>query len=142
MGDIDLDPASSELANQIVDAAEYYTKDDDGLQHNWYGRVWLNPPYAQPLVSQFCETVVQEYKDGNISQACVLTNNATETSFGQRLLSECSAVCFPSGRIRFIDKNGNPSGAPLQGQMVVYLGKSVSAFHAEFEQFGIVVSNE
>ena len=47
MGGIDLDPATSALANQTVRAARIFTREDDGLAHDWQGRVWLNPPYWQ-----------------------------------------------------------------------------------------------
>ena len=51
MGEIDLDPASSELAQETVRASSYYTKDDDGLVSEWSGRVWLNPPYSHAQTS-------------------------------------------------------------------------------------------
>jgi hypothetical protein len=41
--------------------------------------------------------------------------------------------------VRFIDENGEASGAPLQGQVVVYIGGKVQAFTAEFSQFGVVL---
>ena|SRR5665647_815629 len=45
MGEIDLDPASTEIANSVVLAKQIYTSADDGLNKNWSGKVWLNPPY-------------------------------------------------------------------------------------------------
>ena len=47
MGEIDLDPASSTFANHIVRAKMYYAIEDNGLEQNWKGRVWLNPPYGK-----------------------------------------------------------------------------------------------
>src|SRR3990167_189333 len=46
MGSIDLDPASSAKANEIVQANKYYSKDDNGLTQEWAGNIWLNPPYS------------------------------------------------------------------------------------------------
>ena len=79
MGGIDLDPASSDEANGIVKAAMYYTEETDGLAWDWDGRVWMNPPYAQPLISHFCEKLTIDLDMGFITEAITLTNNATET---------------------------------------------------------------
>lgn len=139
MGSIDTDPASNPQAQEWIKAGTYYTKDDSGLDKDWHGSVWMNPPYAQPLIGQFCTKVCDEYQTGNVNQAVVLVNNGTETKWGQRLLAAASAVCFPSGRIKFIDQNGQPSGAPLQGQMFVYLGDNPDGFAEHFGQFGSVL---
>jgi len=37
MGGIDLDPASSAKANEIVQAKQYYTASDNGLAYDWFG---------------------------------------------------------------------------------------------------------
>lgn len=45
MDGIDLDVASSAVANQYVNAKHYLTPKDDGLNgHEWYGKVYLFPP--------------------------------------------------------------------------------------------------
>ena len=139
MGRIDLDPASSAKANETVGAAKFYTAEDDGLNQTWNGRVWLNPPYAQPLCSRFAEAVAEKYERGEIAVACVLVNNATETTWFQRMLGVSSAVCFPRGRVRFLDPGGKPSGAPLQGQAVIYIGKEPERFRASFDGFGTIL---
>ncbi len=138
MGGIDTDPASSEVANCTVRAARIFTQDDDGRTQTWTGRVWMNPPYAQPLIADFAEAVASKYETGEIEQACVLVNNGTETQWFQRMLSAASAVCFPKSRIRFLDPDGNP-GAPLQGQALIYLGANVGAFVDAFKAEGEVL---
>ena len=137
MGKIDCDPASSELANKTVGASVFYTKEQDGLSHVWEGMVWLNPPYAQPLIAQFAEAVSSKYESGEIDSAIVLVNNATETAWFQRMASVATAICLPRGRIRFLDVNGNP-GAPLQGQAILYFGVIPDAFVVEFASYGSV----
>lgn len=139
MGGIDTDPASSEVANKTVGAGTFYTSETNGLMNPWAGNVWMNPPYAQPLITEFSDAIASKYQSGEIKQACVLVNNATETQWFQRMLSAADAVCFPKSRIKFIDPQGNPSGAPLQGQAIIYFGKEVSAFASAFASEGSVM---
>lgn len=135
MGSIDTDPASSQIANATVQALQFYTKDDDGLTKEWRGNIWMNPPYAQPLISQFSQAISKKFTDGEVSQAIVLVNNATETAWFQLMAEYASAVCFPKSRIRFLDPNGKP-GAPLQGQAVLYFGEHSQVFYNEFKKYG------
>lgn len=140
MGAIDLDPASCDLANENVQAAQFFSAEENGLEKEWAGNVWMNPPYAQPLIQQFCDKLIEEVATGHVTSACVLVNNGTETAWGQALLKAASAVLFPSSRIRFIDKEGKPSGAPLQGQMIVYMGDKPDVFREAFCKFGVVLN--
>jgi len=139
MGCIDLDPASSDKANEIVKAARYYTVNNDGRRQPWRGNVWMNPPYAQPLIAEFCDLLLQKYQSGEVGQACVLVNNATETLFYQDMLKTCEAVCFIKGRVKFLDEQGMDSGAPLQGQTILYFGDHVVEFGIMFEPFGVIL---
>lgn len=133
MGDIDLDPASCALANKTVKAKKYYGKDEDGLVKPWHGNVWLNPPYAQPLINKFADKVCQREFD----QAIVLVNNATETKWFQALASQADAMCFPSTRIKFVGPEG-AVGQPLQGQAFLYYSADVSKYKYQFDLFKYV----
>lgn len=141
MGGIDLDPASSEIANRTVQASQIFTAETDGLAQKWpICRIWSNPPYASGLIGQFAGRLAQAARDG--SQVIVLVNNATETGWFQEMAGEAAAVCFPKTRIRFVDPQGNASGAPLQGQAIIYCGPNVESFKREFGGFGMVLTNE
>lgn len=135
MGGIDLDPASSTIANKTVQAETYYSKDDNGLKQGWGGRVWLNPPYSSDLIGPFIEHLACSIEAGDVTEAVVLVNNATETAWFHRLISVASAIVFTRGRVRFLDPQGNP-GAPLQGQALVYSGAQPGRFMDEFGGFG------
>jgi len=138
LGEIDLDPASSEIANAIVQAKRFYTIVTDGLKHKWCGRVWMNPPYARSLIEPFTSKLVHHFQEGEVTEAIVLTNNATDTKWFQELVSVASAVCFVAGRVKYWGP-ANAINSPLQGQAITYLGPSREKFASVFQQFGLIL---
>ena len=132
MGGIDLDPASSDVAQETVKAKRYFTIEDDGLSQPWKGRVWLNPPYSTELLGKFVGKVLDSK-----GPACVLVNNTTETKGGQALLARADVVCFFSSRVRFIGPQDSTS--PLQGQMLTGLMVDVEAFRDSFSPMGAIL---
>ncbi len=137
LGGFDLDPASSALANETIGADLYYTAEDDGLSQDWpRSRIWMNPPYAQPLMGKFAAKYAEAIEAG--STGIVLVNNATETEWFQELALISAAICLYKSRVRFLDQNGEP-GAPLQGQAIMYAGDEKRKFEDVFRGFGIVL---
>lgn len=138
LGGFDLDPASSPLANETVGAARIFTADDNGLEQEWSGRVWLNPPYSQPTISQFAEKLASEWEAGRVQSAIALTHNYTDTGWFHRLASSCRAICFTRGRIGFVNPEGKKA-APTQGQAFFYFGRDAERFIERFSGIGFVV---
>lgn len=137
LGEIELDPATSEEANGLVRALRYYTAEDDGLNQIWRGKVWLNPPYASSLVQRFTSKLVEHHRRGEVSEALVLVNNATETAWGQALADSCQAVCFICGRVKYLAPGLEAKNTPIQGQLIYYLGDDHRAFSAVFSELGV-----
>ena len=128
LGRIDLDPASSHAAQERVKAGRYFDCGDDGLAHQWHGRVWLNPPYARGLIDRFAHKLVEEVYAGHVSAALWLSNNATDTGWFAEVASVAAAMFFPTGRIRFLTATAGEQRTPLQGQVLVYIGPDVVTF--------------
>lgn len=139
LDNIDLDPASCEIANEVVKADEYYDIDDDGLSLPWAGRIWLNPPYAGDLIGRFVAKLIAHIATDEVTEAIVLVNNATETAWFQDLAGYATAVCFPKGRIRYWNPDREDALSPLQGQAIVYIGPRAYRFRSEFLTFGVVL---
>jgi len=142
MGDINLDPASSKVAQTLVKADKYFTEEDDGLSHDWFGSVWLNPPYSRGWVKKFMEKLVVEFNSGRVSQAVALVNNGTETAWFQGAASQCSAICMPRGRVKYLTSDLSSANGPLQGQVLIYFGDSVSNFINSFVDIGVCFTTE
>jgi ParB family chromosome partitioning protein len=96
LGEIDLDPASNEKANQFVQAKRFYTINDDGLAQPWYGRIWMNPPYSREKIHLFMAYLVSEVAAGHTREAITLTDNKTETQWFQPTL-KASGCHLPPG---------------------------------------------
>lgn len=138
MGGIDLDPATSAQANITVGADKIYTVQDDGLSYEWQGKIWLNPPYSQPAISNFANKMVNEWRSGRVTSAVVLTHNYTDTRWFHTLASACTAICFTKGRIAFVNQDGEKA-APTQGQAFFYFGDNIGIFSQHFQDCGLVV---
>lgn len=136
MGGIDLDPASNDHAQKTVKAATYYTAETNGLDKEWQGRVWMNPPYSRTLIGRFVGKLVAEHEAGRVREAVVLTHNSTDTAWFGALASAATAFCFTSGRIRFVSPT-RPRAAPAMGQTFTYLGPRPERFAGVFAEIGI-----
>ncbi|MDQ3665403.1 MAG: phage N-6-adenine-methyltransferase [Acidobacteriota bacterium] len=136
LGRIDLDPASCAAANKIIKAKKFFTKQDNGLTKEWFGRVWLSPPFS--LVEKFAFYAIEQYVKRNTKAAIILTNNCTDAEWFQVLMRRF-LVCFPSSRAPFwrVDREG--TGGARQGQAFFYLGEQGSLFVEKFSQFGTTV---
>lgn len=137
LGEIDFDPASSDAAQKLVQAIQYFTKKDDGLKQEWHGRVWLNPPYTRAEIRQFVSKLVQEYEAGRVSAAIMLTHRFTDTGWFHEAGAACAAICFTRGRVKFIGADGSIA-SPTQGQAFFYYGDNRRLFTARFRGFGFV----
>jgi phage N-6-adenine-methyltransferase len=135
LGEIDLDPATSKYAQKTVGATEYFTADDDGLERDWKGRVWLNPPYHRELAPKFINKLVAELVAGRVTEAIMLTNNSTDTEWFRTAADACDRICFTTGRIHFEVPDAE-SVLPTQGQAFFYFGTKTKEFVKVFKSVG------
>ena len=136
MGCIDIDPATSLQANKTVQAEVIYTAEDSGLQYDWYGRVWLNPPYGN-LTEAFVTKLITQYRTGITTEAILLVNShATDTKWFQPLWDYL--LCFTNHRINFYALDGLGVGS-THGSVFVYFGDNQDGFAKGFSEYGNIV---
>ena len=118
LGEFDLDPCAP-MKPLWPTAKVMYNKADDGLSYIWGGvRVWLNPPYSQPLFTQFCERFVE---NGN---GILLTFARTDNKvFQELLLPNCDAALFLRHRVKFYLPDGTRGGSPGCGSVLFAFGQ-------------------
>jgi ParB family chromosome partitioning protein len=137
LGDIDLDPASCAAAQQVVQAAEWYGEQHDGLAQRWRGRMWLNPPFSKPL--PWVKKAIEHWRAGDVPAALLLVRGDTSTEYSGLLARAAPGVCFLP-RVDFWPRRINPNtGKPSSPDFPVllwYLCADVARFRSVFDQYG------
>lgn len=110
LGAFDLDPCSP--INRPWDTARrHFNVTDDGLSRDWFGRVWMNPPFGR-------EATRWMKKMADHGNGIALIPARTETAmFYESVWTRADAVLFLKGRPHFHRVDGSRasfnSGAPI-----------------------------
>lgn len=119
LGEFDLDPATSPEAYSLNKSAKkIYTAKDNGLHQEWRGRVWLNPPYSNPLIQQFLLKMAEH----NNGIALVFAKIEAKW-FHDIVLQHATAIKFLYNRIRFYKADGTQGMQPRNGSMLIAYGR-------------------
>ena len=119
LGTFDLDPATSlEAYNLNNSATNFYTLQDDGLKQVWTGRVWLNPPYSNPLIQRFLEKMA-EHNNG----IALVFSKIEAKWFHNIVLNNATAIKFLYDRIKFYKPDGTVGMQPRNGSMLIAYGR-------------------
>jgi len=109
LGEFDLDPCAPAVRPWDM-AKEHICLPDNGLTHEWHGRVWLNPPYGSHTGAWLSR--LAEHGNG---VALIFARTETADWF-KWIWSKATAVLFIEGRLYFHHVNGkcakHNSGAP------------------------------
>lgn len=98
------------------------------------GKVWLNPPYSQPLLKQF----VRRMADHNNGIA-LLYNRCGNTMFHDIIFPTATAMKFLRRRIRFYRPDGTQGGCPGCGSVLIAWGEDNARVIQSCELEGKVV---
>ena len=143
MGDIDLDPFTSETANETVRAGRIFTTQNSAFENDWKvcekARVFMNPPYSTGLCGRAVNRFMNQFEAGNFAEGIVLVNNATDTRWFRTLVKYCGAVCFTDHRISFWNADRKHISGNTRGQAFFYFGERRVKFNGEFEKHGFVL---
>lgn len=139
MGHIDLDPASCEYANEVVQAKRILTKQDDGLQYEWSGKVFMNPPYGGPQAA-FIQKLHDDYMRRKVKECIMLLRAAnTGNKWFEPVWDMGDAFCFAMKRVRCYPPKGYLIQSPPFYSVFVYAGPHPTQFAEEFSKHGPVV---
>lgn len=115
-GKFDLDPCAPDL--EWYTARRCFTKEIDGLSQQWEGRVFLNPPYSNPIIKHF----VQKLADHGNGIA-LLYARCDNKMFFEDIFNRAISIKFLRDRISFIRPDGSKGDRPGTGSVLVAYGK-------------------
>lgn len=116
LGPFDLDPCSP-INRPWNTADHHYTVEDDGLNKEWFGLVWCNPPYGRET-SKWLERCKQH------NNTIVLIFARTETKmFFEHVWNSADAVKFIQGRLRFYSVDGKQADSAGAPSVLIAYGK-------------------
>ena len=116
--DFDLDVASPGLdVTPWIPAKNCYLADQDGLLNDWFGFVWMNPPFGGrnglvPWLEKFFRH----------SNGIALVPDRTSAPWWQDFAPRADLILFATPKIKFIGADGNPGASPAQGTCLLALG--------------------
>lgn len=116
LGEFDLDPCAP--SHDFYTARKCYTKEDNGLILPWSGRIWLNPPYKNPIIGQFMKRMAEH------GSGTALVFNRMDTALWHDIIfPSATAILILRGRLRFIDSDGNEGDSAGCGSVLVAFGE-------------------
>ena len=124
---IDLDPCAD--PEKRVPASVHFTREDDGLNQPWKGKVYLNPPYSGS--TQWFKHLALYMETGAVTEALVLVPVTTLSSKGGALMMRrnATAITMCHRRFNFLDENYQPlsTNTPIP-LCLIYAGRNTEKF--------------
>jgi len=116
LGEFDLDPCSP-IDAPFLHANTNFTTIDDGLSKEWFGRVYLNPPYGRGM-----ELWIEKLKNHGNGIALIFARTETKCFF-EHIWNDADALLFVKGRIRFYHVTGVQAGTPGAPSVFIAYGR-------------------
>lgn len=103
VGGFDLDPCSGAEPEPI--APKRYTKDDDGLAHDWEGKVFVNPPYERYVIDEWAEKIREEATRDAVDLIVALVPARVNTNWWHDFADDADFAYLLYNRLKFGDYN-------------------------------------
>lgn len=100
---------------------KYYTKEEDALEQEWGGVIWMNPPYGRQI-GNWVKKARDAATQGKATVVCLLPAR-TDTAWWHDYVMKADEIRLIRGRLKFGDGKGS---APFPSAVVVFKKGSTS----------------
>lgn len=112
LGEFDLDPSTC-IPQPWKTAKTCWTIEDDGFTRDWFGRVWLNPPYG-PETRKW----MAKLRDHDNGIALIFARTETAMFF-ESIWNNAHSILFIQGRLHFHYPDGTRASSNSGGPSVL-----------------------
>lgn len=98
--EFDLDVCAPVDRTTHVPCKRMFTIEDDGLQQDWTGRVWMNPPFG---TENGVHAWLHRFFDHDNGIGIIRAD--TSTSWWHDYISRSPVIVMPRGRVRYVNNN-------------------------------------
>lgn len=112
--DFTLDPCATDANHKCP---VYYTKAENGLTQDWFGRVFMNPPFTKKQIKRWMHKLVYELVVGHIEVAVALVAARPDTEWWGLVSTYAREIRFLKGRLTF---EGSIHPAPFPSAVCVF----------------------
>lgn len=96
--------------------SKYFSPDMNGLEQEWNGMCWMNPPYGREIGKWIKKAFEESLKGATV--VCLLPSR-TDTRWFHHYIYHRAEVRFLKGRIKF---GGAENNAPFPNMLVIFRG--------------------
>lgn len=145
-GVIELDPCSDYIANEYVRAQKIFTVHNSGLNQDWFGGVWLSPPFNQ--WGEWARKALNEWHYKRVREIVAIVGaRQAGNDYMKDFISGINALCYPYKRLTWWGHAG-PAIRKEMGQgkkkgtnaeeshIITYTGPNVDRFREAFNYIG------
>jgi hypothetical protein len=97
----------------------FFTREEDGLLLEWFGRCWMNPPYGR-TIGRWMAKARRMAESGKAELVVCLVPARTDTAWWHENVMRAAEVRFIRGRLKF---GGAKHAAPFPSALVIFKGR-------------------
>lgn len=117
---------------EFVNVPTYRWISEDSLDRDWWGFVWMNPPFGNQR-----EKLLWIQKFINHGNGIALFPDRTSAPWWQHFAKSADAVLFVDGKIKFIRPDGSKGESPGNGTTLFAIGTNGVAALKNAEKNGL-----
>jgi phage N-6-adenine-methyltransferase len=106
-GGFDIDVCANARNKKVP---KYFYKAQNGLNQEWKGVCWCNPPYSN--IEPWVDKAIMETRSGSRTVIYMLIPANTDTSYFKKVFENACEIIFIKGRLTFKGEQNYPARFP------------------------------